>query len=166
MSPFRLLCLTTAVAAATGLAVPARAETARSDLAVSAEVLSGCTVSANPMNFGVVAGLTGRVRTSARISLRCAPRVSYTVMIDRGLNSTGRQRRMFNVAGNRYLQYNIYQDAAYSLDWDDRGGARRVTGNSGATGLVNLTAYGEIPNLAGLASSGTYRDTVVVTIQF
>ncbi|MEO0063013.1 MAG: hypothetical protein RLZZ08_1573 [Pseudomonadota bacterium] len=153
--------------AALAFSAPASAGTVRGDLAVSAEVVSGCTVTAAPMNFGVVAGLTGRVRTTAAIQLRCAPRINYTVQIDRGLNSQGRQRRMLNPVGiGGFLQYNIYQDAGYSQEWDDRGGGRRVTGNSGTTGRVALTAYGEIPSLAGLAASGTYSDTVVVTIQF
>lgn len=148
------------------LATPAIAGTQASTLSIAAEVPNGCTVSASPMNFGMVTGTITAVRTTSQVQLDCAPRLDYVITLDRGLNAQGRQRRMANAAGTRFLRYNIYNDAGYSREWDDRGGSRRVSGNSGTTGHVSHTAYGEIPVLASLLAVGPYTDTVVVTVEF
>lgn len=160
--PFLML----AALAATTLAMPpARAETDTADMAVSAEVVTGCTVTANPMRFGSLFGVTGSARMSAAIHLRCSPNTAYGVEMDYGQNRQGNNRRMHNPVGNRYLRYRIFADAAYSQQWDDRP-RRQVSGNTGPTGMATLTAYGEIPSVTNLAASGTYSDTVVVTVQF
>lgn len=147
------------------LPVPALAATESDAMPVSAEVIDGCTITASPMNFGSLFGVTGSARTSATISLRCTPNTAYGVELDYGLNKQGQNRRMFNPVGNRYLRYRVFADAGYSQQWDDRP-RRQVSGNTGATGMVTLTAYGEIPSVTNLAASGTYSDTVVVTVEF
>lgn len=141
------------------------AGTDTAEVAVSAEVITGCTVTASPMNFGSLIGVTGSARTSAAIRLRCSPNTTFGVEMDYGLNRQGNNRRMRNPVGNQYLRYRIYADAAYTQQWDDRP-HRQVSGNTGASGMVTLTAYGEIPTVSNLAASGVYSDTVVVTVQF
>lgn len=150
-----------------GIAVPAAASAATDSetMPVTAEVITGCTITASPMNFGSLFGVTGAARTTATIGLRCTPNVAYGVELDYGLNQQGQNRRMFNPVGNRYLRYRVFADAAYSQQWDDRP-RRQVSGNTGPTGLVTLTAYGEIPSVTNLAASGSYSDTVVVTVAF
>lgn len=151
--------------AGAALSVPAHAATDSEAMPVSAEVVSGCTITANPMNFGSLFGVTGSARTSTTIHLRCTPDIAYGVELDYGLNKQGQSRRMFNPVGNRYLRYRVYSNAAYTQLWDDRP-RRQVSGNTGPTGMVTLTAYGEIPTISNLAASGTYNDTVVVTVEF
>lgn len=164
MPIIRPLILVAAAAAAT-LSAPAMAGTDTAELAVSAEVITGCTVTANPMRFGSLFGVTGSARTSADINLRCSPNTVFGVELDYGLNRQGNNRRMRNPVGNRYLRYRIFADAAYSQQWDDRP-RRQVAGNTGPTGMVTLTAYGDIPSVTNLAAAGTYSDTVVVTVAF
>lgn len=150
-----------------GIALPATASAATDGEAmpVTAEVINGCTISASPMNFGSLFGVTGSARTTSTIALRCTPNTAYGVELDYGLNKQGQNRRMFNPVGNRYLRYRVFADAAYSQQWDERP-RRQVSGNTGASGMVTLTAYGEIPSVTNLSASGTYSDTVVVTVQF
>lgn len=161
----RPLLLFAATVAAPALSSPAVAGTDTAEVAVTAEVITGCTVTASPMRFGSLFGVTGAARTSAAINLRCSPNTAFGVEMDYGLNRQGNNRRMRNPVGNRYLRYRIFADAGYSQQWDDRP-RRQVTGNTGASGMVTLTAYGEIPSVTNLSASGTYSDTVVVTVQF
>lgn len=165
MSIIRPFLLVTATATAASLSAPAWAGTDAAEVAVSAEVITGCTVTANPMRFGSLFGVTGAVRTSAAINLRCSPNTVFGVEMDYGLNRQGNNRRMRNPVGNRFLRYRIFADAAYSQQWDDRP-RRQVSGNTGSSGMVTLMAYGEIPSVTNLAAAGTYSDTVVVTVQF
>jgi len=150
---------------AAALSVPAAAATDTEAMPVSAEVITGCTITASPMSFGSLMGVTGNARTTATIGLRCTPNTAYGVELDYGLNKQGQNRRMFNPVGSRYLRYRVFADAAYSQQWDDRP-RRQVSGNTGASGIVTLTAYGEIPSVTNLSASGTYSDTVVVTVEF
>jgi spore coat protein U-like protein len=151
---------------AASLPATALAQANEADMAVTAEVTDACTVSATPMNFGMVTGQFFAVRTTATIQLSCAPRVDYQISMDRGLNAQGRRRRMANATGTAFLRYDIYSNPGYSQEWDDRGGGRTVSGNSGPTGNVSHTAYGQIPILASLFAVAPYRDTVVVTVEF
>lgn len=148
-------------------AAPALAETTSEQMAIEATVISGCQVSATTMNFGSLIGLTGRPTTTATISLLCNPDTDYEISIDAGLHTQGaRNRRMYNPTTNRYMRYNIYRDANLNSVWDTRNN-RTVTGNSGATGLVSHTAYGEIRNLNAVsAGGGVFADTVTITVEF
>ena len=108
-----------------------------------------------------------RPTTTATISLLCNPNTDYEISIDAGLHTAGaRRRRMYNPTTNRYMRYNIYRNANFTGQWDTRNN-RTVSGNSGATGIANHTAYGQIRNLApAAAGAGVFADTVTVTVEF
>ena len=148
-------------------AAPAHADTFTEPMDIDATVIAGCNVSATTMNFGSLFGLTGRPTTTATISLLCTPNTDYEISIDAGLHPRGtRRRRMYNPTTNRYMRYNIYRNANFTGQWDTRNN-RTVSGNSGATGIANHTAYGQIRNLApAAAGAGVFADTVTVTVEF
>ncbi|MDN3646901.1 spore coat U domain-containing protein [Pontixanthobacter aestiaquae] len=146
---------------------PAWAQSATEPMDIEATVVAGCQISATTMNFGSLFGLTGRPTTTSTISLLCSPNTDYAISIDAGLYPSGaRNRRMYNPSTNRYMRYNIYRNANFTGIWDTRNN-RKVSGNSGATGVANHTAYGQIRNLAPAdAGAGVFADTVTVTIEF
>lgn len=147
------------------LAGPASARASQEGaLPVSAQVVDGCSVAAQPLIFGVAPGTTGAVRSTTQIRLACTPGIPYDVAIDHGRNPNGVNRRMLNATTGDYLRYRIFSDPAYSRVWSDKRN-ETIAGNSGAAGTASLTVYGEIPQL-GAISSGTYRDTVTVTVNF
>ncbi|WP_209349085.1 spore coat U domain-containing protein [Pontixanthobacter sp. CEM42] len=148
-------------------AAPAWAQPVTEPMDVEATVVAGCQVSATTMNFGSLFGLTGRPTTTSTISLLCTPNTDYEISIDAGLHPAGtRRRRMYNPSTNRYMRYNIYRNANFTGQWDTRNN-RKVSGNSGATGVASHTAYGQIRNLAPAnAGAGVFADTVTVTIEF
>lgn len=163
----RILLCSTILAICVSHAARAQAQSGGSsefDMTVSAAVVSGCTVSAQPLLFSVPVGSTGPLRSSTSISVACAPNVAFTTEIDYGENALGINRRMRNAASGDLIRYEIYQDSAYSRVWSLKSN-QRVTSNSGPTGLKTLTAYGEVRNL-GAGASGTYVDHVTVTVNF
>ncbi|MXO91407.1 Csu type fimbrial protein [Pontixanthobacter aquaemixtae] len=148
-------------------AVPAWAGTEVESMDIEATVVSGCQISATTMNFGNITGLTGRPTTTSTISLLCTPNTDYEIAIDAGLHTQGaRNRRMYNPTTNRYMRYNIYRNANFTGAWDTRNN-RKVSGNSGVTGIASHTAYGQIRNLAPAnAGAGVFADTVTITVEF
>lgn len=131
---------------------------------LAADGLEGCSVSAPPLVFSVPLGTTGQIRSTTSVMISCTPRVDFAVGIDRGDNALGVNRRMRNTAGATYIRYEIFADPAYRRVWSDHKN-QKVAGNSGAAGRATLTAYGEVKSL-GAAPSGSYADTVTVSIDF
>ncbi|MGB7373535.1 Csu type fimbrial protein [Pontixanthobacter sp.] len=150
---------------AAAMAVPAHAETDTYVLGSEITILNGCTIMAAPMAFGVITGTAVQPTTTAEIYLQCNPNVDYEIAIDNGQNANRFNRRMRNPVDGRFLRYKIYQDAAMTQLWDSRN-RRRVVGNSGATGIVSHTAYGEIRNPNFASRAGGYYDTVTVSVEF
>jgi spore coat protein U-like protein len=132
---------------------------------VSADVISGCTVSAMPMAFVVIPPyVNANVDSTATIALRCAPNTAYTIDIDSGLYPQGINRRVFSSAANAYLTYDVFRDPPKSQVWGT-GPAKNLTGNSGSTGQALHTVYGRLAERANM-KAGSYQDTLTVTVSF
>lgn len=134
------------------------------DMTVSAAIVTGCTVAAQPLLFSVPVGSTGPIFSSTTISVACAPNVPFTAAIDYGDHGQGINRRMLNAASGDYIRYEIYQDPARSRVWGQQK-SRTVSSSSGPSGLNTLTAYGEVQSI-GAGASGTYVDHVTITVNF
>lgn len=131
---------------------------------LAADGLEGCSVSAPPLVFTVPLGTNGQIRSTTSVNISCTPRVDFAVGIDRGDNALGINRRMRNTATPNFIRYEIFMDPTYRRVWSDHKN-QMVAANSGASGRTTLTAYGEVKSL-GAAPSGSYIDTVTVTIDF
>jgi spore coat protein U-like protein len=131
---------------------------------LAADGLQGCSVSAPPLVFSVPLGTNGPFRSTTSVMVACTPRVDFAVGIDRGDNALGVNRRMRNTATRDFIRYDIYSDPSHRREWSNHKN-QMVAGNSGASGRTTLTAYGEVKNLGG-SVSGSYADTVTVTIEF
>lgn len=157
-------------AAAAVAATPALAGTASNTLPVEVNVINSCTIAATPMNFGSPTSIgTANIDRTSTVSMVCTNGASYDVALDAGLHNSSGQRRMSNGAGTPvYVPYGIYRDATYTAasEWGATAGTNTVSGVTGLSGLVSLTAYGRIPSTAASVGAGTYRDTVTVTVTF
>lgn len=140
----------------------ARASTASATISVSATVLSFCTISALPLAFGNYSSVLLSANTS--VTIACTATTPYNIGLDlgTGTGATTALREMTN--GTNTLGYELFSDAAHSVQWGPIIGTNTVSGS--ATGLpTNLTVYGVIP--AGeLAVPGAYLDTVTATITY
>lgn len=140
---------------------------ATSQMRVQVTVPAGCQVTTRPLQFGSVAILSGAVDATTTISLRCAPGTAYSIGLDNGLHETGSQRRMYadgvGFAGLRYVNYNLYRNAARTLVWGSTLG-QTVSGTAPANGRVDVTVFGRMP--AAIVLPTDYQDTVTVTVTF
>lgn len=139
----------------------ANAGTATATMGVGATVTTVCSVTETDVAFGEMS-LVGDTNGVGGVQATCTNGGGYTVSLDNGLHAAGAQRTQ--VSGANVLNYNLFSDAAYTVPWNATPGPGQVsgTGNGSAQALV---VYGKIPG-GQLATTGTYADTVTVTIAY
>lgn len=135
------------------------AGSASGTLEVSLQVLPGCSVSAAPLAFAAQAGATSEAE--APINVRCAGDTSVALSLDGGQHSAGTQRRLVSDSGAA-VPYEIYSDPARTRSWQDR----PLRTGTGPDGTVQVVAYGRVEGRDSAVATGTYRDTVTVTLAF
>ena len=162
----RLLALAALVAA-----LPAvHAGSSNDSLAVTATVVSACTVSAATLNFGgsidPLAAATPIDATST-LTVVCTNTTPYAVSLDAGLNAgaaTNFGSRTMK-SGAHSLGYQLYTTAARAVVWGDGTGGSAPVSGTGIGSSQSLTIHGRLPSLSGVVP-GTYSDTVTVTISY
>ncbi len=143
--------------------VPATyAATATDNMVVRTHVVSNCMVTAPTLDFGQYDKAAGN-KTDAIIKVNCTIGQNYSVGIGWGMHHPGGTIRQM-ASGTDMLAYELCKDAACGTVLDDS-----------ATGLVSLdtgnggdqshTVYGQILGNPS-AVSGSYQDTVVVTVTY
>jgi len=146
---------------------PAMAGTSDGSMIVSATVLDNCTIIAQPMSFGALTDVgSANVDTTATLALECTPNADFFVSMNNGANADGSVRRMKNAAGDEFLPYEVYSDAARAQRWGVTEGTDTVAGTASVLGTATLTAYGRIASGTSSPSAGVYTDTVTVTVNF
>lgn len=127
---------------------------------VAGEARARCDVDASGLAFGTIT--LDRMNTStAEITVRCDEATAFEV----ALTSPGFQRVM-NGPGSAVLDYMIFTDPSYTVEWGDGSliGPRRGAVSDGIT-PTTLYAYGVIPAQGG-RPPGTYSTTVMVAVIF
>ncbi|MGA8050161.1 MAG: spore coat U domain-containing protein [Burkholderiales bacterium] len=178
----KMAVLIGAAALVTGFAGEAAAQTATSNLQVSATVAQTCTVTANALNFGaydpVGANAATALTGAGSLSVTCTNGSSgITLTLGNGGNyaANGSQRGMGPIGG-QYLSYEIYQPTATTPS----AACGALTQRWGTTGAEILTPSGvtwsavtpQTFNVCGNVPAaqnvpaGTYNDTVVATVNF
>jgi spore coat protein U-like protein len=122
------------------------------NLAVSATVANACSVTGGSLLFGALDTLGAPVvnGTSTGVTVTCTKGdATYSVAVDKGANFVGTQANLKNGANTDKIPYSLTVPAVVA-----------------ATGLPQAVAItGTIPvGSYTLASSGTYTDTVVITV--
>lgn len=144
--------------------------------AVDAHALD-CSVSVTGVAFGTYDPLVTTPATSTgNVQVRCihtgggASRANYTVDLSTGGSNVYAQRTMRS--GSAALNYNLFTDATYSQVWGNgTGGSARVANsllvNPGnfSQNVISHPIYGRIPAQQAV-DTGTYSDTIVVTLTF
>ena len=138
----------------------------------TATVLANANLSVTSMNFGSNSSfILANIQTTAVITVQSTNTTPYSIGLDNGQNASGSQRRMSGGGGN-YVSYGLYTDAAYSHAWTSTtsttsctGGASTCVLGTGTGSNQNVTVYGQVPPQTAPAT-GTYTDTVVVTVTF
>lgn len=154
-----LLC-----AVATIVPVAAQAATTATTMAISANVVAGCTIAAAPLAFGNYSGAV--ISTTTTISPNCSNGTPYYIQIDVGAGSGASvaTRKLTN-GGGQTLNYSLYTSTTYATAWGTTQGVDTVAGTgTGSTQTVNV--YGRIPAGQSSAVGTGYTDTVNITLNF
>lgn len=151
-----------ALAAALVVAAPsAFAATANQNMAVSIDVTNACTLSTPALSFGT-SDLAAAKNGSAIISVACSNKGAYSLAFNDGANASGSQRRLEqDGAGTDTLNYNLSGVSA---------GGAALTGFSGTSTGGNVanthTVYGQVPAGQSNKATGSYSDSVQVTLTY
>ena len=138
-------------------------KTATAVFSVTATGLPGCTITANPLNFGTYSGLL--INSSSTITATCSSATSYNVGLNAGTatGATVTNRSMTGPASS-LLSYRLFSNSTRTTNWGNTVGTNTVAG-TGAGTAQTLTVYGQIP--AGQAARpGSYTDTITATINY
>lgn len=162
----RITAISVALVAAA--AIPAaHAASANTTFAVTASVLSACSVTASPLVFGVYSpAAPGNVDNSSTISVFCTVGTTYTLKLNVGTGGgTFATRTLTN--GTDPLSYNLFTSAGRTTVWGD-GTASTGTVTGTGTGLLSATSHTVHGRLtAGQdVPPGAYQSVVTVTLEY
>lgn len=131
---------------------------------VYAEIGESCHIlTATDMDFGQVQSLAGGHEQVSQISLSCPLNMAWQVGLNDGVNATGQTRRMAGPNGN-FINYELYRDANRTQRWGNTLDSDTSAGTGQGSTAVTLNVYGSVPDQP--APSGTYEDTITVTLTF
>ncbi len=168
VSKFRALALSASAAAILISAVmpkEADASTSTASVAVSANVLSSCGVTALPLAFGTYSpSQSSNSTASTTIAVTCTNGTPYAIGMNAGSGTGASVATRILTSGSNTLGYSLYQDSGYSTVWGNTIGTNTETGTG--TGLVQtITVYGSITALQAVPA-GSYTDSVTVTLTY
>ncbi|MBC8412148.1 MAG: spore coat protein U domain-containing protein [Nitrospira sp.] len=141
-----------------------RAGTATDSMPVDVTILGECSVSANPLRFGELAGSPDNAAAASSVVVTCTSGLSYEVSFSAGDNALSEERRMFNPtapAGEEYLSYKLCRDSSCTAQWAIGSGSSDTGSGTGQT----VDVFGSI-NAGQSFTVGTYSDTVTVNINY
>jgi spore coat protein U-like protein len=156
-----------------GAPVVVQAGTSTATLSVSIVINAACAINPATLVFAPTAGtslLTTAVNGNSTVSVTCTSGSPYSIAMDNGANASGGQRRMNS--GSNFLNYNLYVDAARTLPWSTATNPTTCTTlgdcflGTGYGSAQSVNIYGAVPTTATAPPSGTYTDTVTMTITF
>ena len=167
LTSFKLVAI--AVVMVNVLLVPSSfAATATGVLAVTATVMSTCTVASTPVAFGNYTST--QIDTTGSITVTCTLDVSsYNVALGTGTGATATTAtRTLTSAASNTLNYELYRDTGRTLNWGNVSALDTVASTSSTSGIgatKTFTAYARLP--AGQTSAAAvYADTVSITVNF
>jgi spore coat protein U-like protein len=122
-----------------------------------------CTAYASGIVFAVYSGL--RVDVTGTITVTCTSGTAYHIGLNAG-NTPGAtitNRQMFGgEGGQNSLGYQLFNDAARTINWGDSSGTNWVTG-TGSGSAQQYTIYARIPANES-APQGSYTDTITASV--
>lgn len=162
-----LRCLGYLAAFAGGsLAGPVLAAQVNSNLSVTITITNECTAGAtSPVNFGSRGVLNANFDATGTISVTCTTSAPYTIGLGVGTGSgaTLTARKMTG-PGSATVTYQLFRDAARSLNWGDIASGDTLAG-TGSGSAQTIDVYGRVGSQT-TPPAGTYDDTVLVTFDY
>ncbi len=141
--------------------------TSTSTIGVSATVEDSCNLTTSALGFGSFAAIDDtNVDATTTIDVTCSNGTSYDVGLDAGTTTeaTVTSRQMQHSTSGT-LNYSLYSDSGRTTNWGDTVGTDTVSGSGDGTAQT-LTVYGRIPSGQQTAPTGSYSDTITVTVTY
>jgi spore coat protein U-like protein len=174
------LILTAFTLALVAVAPAAMAQSATSDLAVSASVAANCTITTAPVAFGaydpVVANATNPLNNNGSVTIACTKGSAPNVALGLGSHVSGTTRRMLGGTSGEFLTYELFQPPNTTPGTACTYPGTTVWGTSGANlftptaaGSKAARTYNVCGTVAGnqdVSVDASYTDTVVATVNF
>jgi spore coat protein U-like protein len=167
MRPSRAIRTFIAGAIAIAAGTPALATTISSNMSVTASITANCTASSTAVAFGTLSTLTATPDdATGTFTVTCTNGAAWsaTAGLGTGTGATFAVRKM--VSGANLINYSLYTDSARTTVWGDGVAPTGKFTGTGTGSAQSTTFYGRVPGSQGTAPTGSYADTVAVTITF
>jgi len=129
---------------------------------VFANVVSSCTVTGFPMNFGPINPLAEVLPTAvSKITAVCSEGTAYTIGLGNGVTGASFDKRVMTnlLDASIKLKYQLHKDSIHTAPW----GNTDTTPHTGNGLPQDIPVYGQ---LAGPFIPGTYTDNVIITVTY
>ena len=150
-----------------GVSAPAFAQTATTNLSISASVAKNCSISTTAVAFGsydpIVANAASPLDNTGTVVVACTKGAGTRIDLGLGSNASGSTRRM--QGGTDFLTYELYQDAGRAIVWGSGVGAGEIITPALSKAPRTFTVYGRVAAAQDVGAAA-YIDTVVATINF
>ena len=162
----RKLIVAVAVFAAICTAREAAAVTSATTLIVGATVLSGCTVSTLPLQFGNYNPVAGTaLDLSTTVTAFCTTGTPFNIGFDQGGGASASvASRKMTGSNSDVMNYTLYREAGRTTVWGNTVGTDTVAATASVVPTV-LTVYGRIFANQNVPF-GLYADIVNVTLTY
>ncbi len=153
-----------AAAVVVGFAAPVSAQTTDT-FDVTANVVEGCLITANDLDFGNYSAVTLLDGTAtSTLQVDCSIGAGFEVALDEGSKGGDFSARLMS-NGTDTLTYNLFVDALHLIVWGDDSGLTEDVSGISLGSPIDYTVYGVVD--AGQdVSTGGYTDEVTATITF
>ncbi len=160
-----LAAIAGSLAVAMAFAQPAQAATETGNFQVQITIEAACTVqSTNLLDFGRNGLLGADIDGTAQFDVLCTDTTPYDIGLDKGTTTGGSTTTRLMTNGTDTVSYQMFSDSARLVNWGETIDTDAVAGIG--TGVAQtLTIYGRVPAQLSVPS-GTYTDTVTITITF
>lgn len=139
--------------------------TASFGFTVKATAINNCTITTTPMAFANATILTGAVRSTSTLTVRCVNNNAYQIALNGGaINNNVAARQMKNTLTSSRIGYRLSATLDGPL-WGDGSAGTAMVAGVGTGSSVPLTIYGRVPAQT-TPEPGDYKDTVTATIYF
>ena len=154
----RLAILTGATLAACAATPAIAADSA--DLGVSATVSEVCNVTTLPVAFGTIDVTTAsNTDATGSFTVVCTNGTAWTAAADAGDGTGASTAARKMTSGSDLLNYSLYTDTDRSVNFVG------ATGTGSGAGQLN-TIYGRVPSGQTSVPTGSYVDSVVVSLSY
>lgn len=145
------------------------AATSTTTFQVSATVADACSVAATNLAFGSVTPVTNtNIDATSTVTVTCSLGTAYNITLDAGANASVAgdvTKRRMKDGGTNHLSYQMYSDTARTVVWGNTVGTNSVAGTGTGLGVAAIV-YGRIPSGQQETATGSYTDTINVTVTY